>query len=614
VDGKNFEIGRTEVLNPKSEVSNRTSIRTPYRFFGLFNLKFQISDLRLPFVQFQNSEASSPVTSFLLLIICFSAVSAETGTVPVRFAEITRGARIQFVHNNGAAGKKYLPETLGAGAAFLDFDNDGFQDIVFVNGTDWPSSHRKTTAKLYHNNGNGTFTDVTANSGLDVPIYGMGVAAADYDNDGNVDLYVTAIGGDHLFHNEGKGRFKDVTHAAGISNAAFGTSAAWFDYDRDGKLDLFVANYVQWTAETDIRCSLDGRTKSYCTPESYKGVSSKLYHNKGNGEFEDVTKAAGLYDPTSKSLGVAIVDIDMDGWPDILVANDTQPNKLYHNIKNGTFREEGVRSGIAFSEEGLARGAMGVDSSDYDQSGLPSIAIGNFTGQMLGLYHNEGNGLFVDEAPRSSIGRASLLSLAFGLFFFDADLDGRPDLFVANGHIEDQIEKIQPRVTYHQMPHLFHNLGSHRFEDIAAEAGLGRAVVGRGAAYADIDNNGALDILITTNGGPAYLYRNQYAGPNHALKFRTIGGPKSNRDGIGTRVRVHTNAGWQWQVVKTGSSYCSQSELPLTFGLGTAMSADTVEVYWPSGGKETFNNVAGEQFVTLKEGEGIRSRIPLTKR
>ena len=426
---------------------------------------------------------------------------------------------------------------------------------------------------------------------------------------------MTAIDGDHLFHNEGNGKFKEVTQPAGISNSAFGTSAAWFDYDRDGKLDLFVANYVQWSPETDIRCSLDGKTKSYCTPESYKGISSKLFHNKGNGLFEDVTRSAGVNDPASKSLGVSIVDVDMDGWPDILVANDTQPNKLYHNLKNGTFREEGVRSGLAYSEDGIARGAMGVDSADYDQSGKPSIAIGNFTGQMLGLYHNEGNGLFVDEAPQSTVGRASLLSLAFGLFFFDYDLDGRPDLFVANGHIEDQIEKIQPRVKYRQIPHLFHNLGNHRFDDVAMQIGLDRPIVGRGAAYGDIQNNGALDILLTTNGGPAYLYRNEYSGPNHALKFRTIGGAKSNRDRIGTRIRVHTADGWQWQVVKTGSSYCSQSELPLTFGLGSASTADAVEVYWPEAArKRPSSNVAAEQFLTLKEGEGISAHVPLSKR
>ena len=553
----------------------------------------------------------------LSLIFALTMAFAFSAVPQIQFVDITQKAGIQFIHNNGASGKKYLPETLGSGAAFLDFNNDGLQDILLINGKDWsPSASKRTTAKLYQNNGNRTFTDVTAKSGLDLPIYGMGVAAADYDNDGNIDIYITAVDGDHLFHNEGKGAFKDVTAVAGISNANFGTSAAWLDYDGDGKLDLFVANYVQWTPETDIRCSLDGRTKSYCTPESYKGVSSKLFRNKGNGTFEDATRAASLYDPTSKSLGVTVVDINMDGWPDLVVANDTQPNKLYVNQKNGTFREEGIRSGVAFSEEGMARGAMGIDWADYDASGAPSIAIGNFTGQMLGLYHNEGNGLFVDEAPRSSIGRATLLSLAFGLFFFDYDLDGRPDLFVANGHIEDQIEKIQPRVKYRQPPHLFHNAGNHRFEDMAAQVGSGleRPIVGRGAAYGDIDNDGALDILVTTNGGPAVLYRNQNSASNHALKIKTIG-TKANRDGIGARVRVHTKDGaWQWQVVKTGSSYCSQSELPLTFGLGPAPVADSVEVYWPNGEKEVFSAVPADQFITLKEGAGISAQKPLVVR
>jgi enediyne biosynthesis protein E4 len=548
--------------------------------------------------------------------LVLSGAAAFGSVSQVQFVDITTKSGIQFTHNNGAAGNKYLPETLGAGGAFLDYNNDGLQDILLVNGKDWGASPaRKTTSRLYKNNGNRSFTDVTAKSGLDGSMYGMGVAAADYDNDGNIDVYITALEGDRLFRNIGDGTFKDVTAAAGISNASFGTSAAWVDYDNDGKLDLFVANYVQWSPQSDIRCSLDGRTKSYCTPESYKGTASKLYRNKGNGGFEDATRAAGVYDAGSKSLGVTVVDIDVDGWPDLLVANDTQPNKLYRNLKNGAFREEGVRSGVAYSAEGVVRGAMGIDWSDYDQSGLPSVAIGNFTGQMLGLYHNEGNALFVDEAPRSSVGRASLLSLAFGLFFFDFDLDGRPDLFVANGHIDDQIEKIQPRVKYRQPPHLFHNDGDHRFDDVVTQVGpaLQRAVVGRGAAYGDIDNDGALDILLTTNGGPAYLFRNQNTTGNHALKVRTAGS-KGNRDGIGARVRLHTTAGWQWQVVKTGSSYCSQSELPLTFGLGAAGSADVVEVYWPNGGKEVFSNVAGDQIITLKEGSGIAGLRPLADR
>ena len=286
-----------------------------------------------------------------------------------------------------------MPETLGSGAAFFDADGDGWIDILLVNSKDWTPSGRHTTAALYRNNHNGTFTDITRGSGLDVEMYGIGVAVADFDNDGRDDVYITALEGDRLFHNEGNGKFKDVTAASGIKNANFGTSAAWLDYDRDGKLDLFVANYVQWTQKGDLWCSLDGNVKSYCTPESYKGTSSKLFHNLGGGRFEDVTNKAGLGDPTGKSLGVTVIDFDDDGWPDIFVSNDTQPNKLYHNNKNGTFSEQGVSAGVAFGEDGVARGAMGVDWSDYDRTGRAHLLVGNFSNQMLSLYHNEGNGL-----------------------------------------------------------------------------------------------------------------------------------------------------------------------------------------------------------------------------
>ena len=309
----------------------------------------------------------------------------------------------------------------------------------------------------------------------------MGVAAGDYDNDGREDVYITALEGDRLFHNEGGGKFRDVTATAGIANASFGTSAAWFDYDRDGRLDLFVANYVQWTPKGDLWCSLDGATKSYCTPESYKGTSSKLYRNLGNGSFEDVSAKAGLADPTSKSLGVTVLDYNGDGWPDLFVANDTQPNKLYRNNRNGTFTEEGMAAGVAFGEDGVARGAMGADAADYDRSGRAHLLVGNFSNQMLGLYHNEGNGLFVDEAPASTVGRASLLSLAFGVFFFDYDLDGHPDIFAANGHIEEEIGRVQPKVQYRERPLLFRNLAGRRFDDVDHADGRGFQPAHRGS-------------------------------------------------------------------------------------------------------------------------------------
>ena len=526
----------------------------------------------------------------------------------VTFTDVTTAAGIKFVHNNGHSGKRYLPDTLGSGGAFIDVDGDGWIDIILVNGKDWEPAGKRSLPALYRNNRNGTFTDITAGSGLDVEMHGMGVAVGDYDNDGKDDIYITALDGDRLFHNEGGGKFKDVTKAAGINNAVFGTSAAWLDYDRDGKLDLFVANYVQWTPKGDLWCSLDGTTKSYCTPESYKGTSSKLYHNLGGGKFEDVSQKAGVGDPTSKSLGVTVFDYNGDGWPDIFVANDTQPNKLYRNNKNGTFTESGMEAGVAFGEDGTARGAMGVDSGDYDRSGKASLIVGNFSNQMLGLYHNEGTGLFVDEAPTSPLGRSSLLTLSFGVFFFDFNLDGLLDIFVANGHIENEIGRVQPKVSYKEPPLLFRNAGKGKFEDVSASMGasFSRPIVARGAAYGDFDHDGDLDLLITTNNGPAYLFRNDGGNRNNWLCVKTVG-TKSNRDGIGAVVRVDSASGKQWNTVRSGSSYCSQSDLAVTFGLGKDTSVKSLDIEWPSGLKQSLSNIPANQCITVEEGKGIVS-------
>ena len=526
------------------------------------------------------------------------------------FVDITTKAGIHFVHNTGTFGKRYLPETMGSGCAFIDYNNDGYPDILFVQGKDFPGHKTKrTTLKLYRNNGDRTFTDVTARAGLDIEMYGLGVAVGDYDNDGWDDIYVTGLGEAHLFHNEHNGTFKDVTQAAGVNNAGFGASAAWLDYDRDGKLDLFVTNYVKWSEKDDIYCSLDGHNKSYCTPEKYQGDTSRLFHNLGNGRFEDVTERAGLYDPTSKALGVAVIDFDLDGWPDLAVANDTQPNKLYHNNRNGTFTEQGVQAGIAFSEDGVARGAMGIDAADFDRSGFPSLAVGNFSNQMLGLYHNEGNRFFIDVAPSSSVGRATLLSLSFGLFFLDYDLDGLEDLFVANGHIEPDINRIQQQVSYAELPLMFHSEAQGKFQEVGQQLGFTRRIVARGAAYADIDNDGYTDILITTNGGPAYLFQNTASGRNSAIRIKTAG-TRSNRDGIGAVVRVTTKNGTQWKTVHSGSSYCSQSELALTFGLGKETQADTVEIVWPSGQKDSLKNIKANATYILEEGGRILASRP----
>ena len=527
-----------------------------------------------------------------------------------RFVDITRQASINFVHNTGAFGKKFLPETMGPGCAFIDYDNDGNPDILVVNGSDF-SGHKvkRTTLKLYHNNGNGTFTDVTARARLDVEVYGMGAAVGDYDNDGWDDIYVTGLGESRLFHNEHNGTFKEVTKTSGANNTGYGASAAWVDYDKDGKLDLFVTNYVKWSEKDDLYCTLDGRNKSYCTPEAYKGDTCRLFHNLGEGRFEDVTQKSGIYDPTSKSLGVAIIDYDQDGWPDLAVANDTERNKLYRNNHNGTFTEQAVQAGIAFSEDGIARGAMGIDQGDFDHSGYPSLAIGNFSNQMIGLYHNEGNRFFIDVAPASSIGRASLLSLSFGLFFFDYDLDGLEDLFVANGHIEPDIARIQPQVSYTQIPLLFHNEGGSRFQEVGKQLGFSRRIVARGAAYADIDNDGRVDILLTTNGGPAYLLRNAVGAANNAIRIKAVG-TRSNRDGIGAVVKVN---GSNWQTVRSGSSYCSQSELTLTFGLGKAAQAGSVEITWPSGQHDTLRNLKANATYTVEEGGKILATNPFSR-
>ncbi|MEO6966567.1 MAG: CRTAC1 family protein [Acidobacteriaceae bacterium] len=534
----------------------------------------------------------------------------------IHFADITRAAGIRFVHYNGAFGKKYLPETLGPGVAFIDYDGDGWQDIFIVNGTNFPGhTVRVTTPVLYHNNHDGTFTDVTKKAGLAVPMYGMGVAVGDFDNDGHDDLFVTALGQNHLFRNNGNGTFTDVTKKAGLWGPTdFSTSAAWVDYDRDGHLDLLVANYVQWSPQKDLYCTMDGKTKSYCTPESYKGTSVRLWKNNGNGTFTDVTKKAGLYDTSSKSLGIAILDVNQDGWPDIAISNDTQPNRLYINNKNGTFTEQGVASGIAYSEDGVARAGMGVDGADYNHSGYPSLVISNFSNQMLSLYQNERNGLFVDVAPQSEVGQGSLLTLGFGCFFFDYDLDGWLDLYVADGHLDPDIERIQQTIRYAEHPHLFHNLHDGKFHDVAANIGKSFDMprVARGAAYGDINNNGALDLIVTTNGGPAVLFRNEGA-TNRSLRIKLIG-TKSNRDGIGAVAIVHSGTITQKLMLRSGSSYLSSSELVLTFGLGESSKADSIEIHWPSGAIDRLTNVNANQIITIKEGAGIVSAHPFSKR
>ncbi len=552
-----------------------------------------------------------------LLFIALVASLGAQQTPGFTLVDVTASSGIRFTHNNGAFGRKYLPETLGSGAAFLDYDNDGRQDVLLVNGTSWPgqSGAKPTPSRLYRNEGGGRFADVTRAAGLEIDLYGMGAAAADYDNDGWEDVFITAVGQSHLFRNTGKGGFVDVTAKSGLgSRQGFSTSALWFDYDRDGYVDLLVCNYVRWTPDTDVFCSVDGKQKSYCTPEAYRGTTSWLFRNKGDGTFEDVTAKAGLFDATSKSLGVTLLDYDLDAWPDVFVANDTQPNKLYRNNGNATFTELGLQAGLAFSEDGRARAGMGVDAADVDNSGSLSVVVTNFSGEMLGLYKPVGGGQYSDVSPKTEIGRATRHTLGFGCFFFDADLDGLQDLLVVNGHIDDTISKIQARVTYAEAPHLFRNEGGGQFRDVAPAMGgtFAQPKVGRGAAFADIDNDGDPDVVITSNAGAAFLYRNDVSNGHRAIRL-TLRGTKSNRDAIGARVRVFAGDQKYWRMVKTGSSYLSQSELPLTFGLGARSRAERIVIEWPSGAKEELQNVSAGQSYEVVEGKGITSVRPLAR-
>ena len=495
-----------------------------------------------------------------------------------------------------------MPETTGGGGAFIDFDRDGDEDILLVDSgpfratsAKYPSLESRSRVTLYRNRRPGSFEDVTAESGLRVDAYGQGVCVGDYDNDGWDDVYVTCLGRNYLFRNSGKGRFVDVTVKAGVAGAPvngslewkWSSSAAWVDYDRDGFVDLFVCNFVEWSPELDVFCGTTGGKKDYCAPDAYKGLPNTLYHNNRDGTFTDVSVKTQISEYLGKAWGIAAWDQNADGWPDIAIANDRQPNFLFVNHGGKYFSEEAVAMGVALSESGHTKSGMGIDVADWNNNGRDALLIGNFSNEKLSLYSPETPGSMTDIADQAGVGLPSLKFLTFGCMFLDYDLDGWQDAFAANGHIQEFVEEFKAGITYKERPLLFHNNGRGGFDEVAEDSGepMRTPYVLRGCATADIDNDGDLDILVVENNGRARLWRNDVANGNHWIRFKLVGS-KSNRDGIGALITLKAGGVTQRQWVKSGCSFLSQSSLSPTFGMGNAARIDSVEVQWPSGRKQ----------------------------
>ena len=562
------------------------------------------------------NQISHSYRNFVTLLLCTlfggsfhgcNGSKPESPPTPINFSYMTNEAGLsEFKHENGAAGNKWFPEPFGSGCGFIDYDGDNWIDIIMVGGSVWPQHSIKHVPALwlYRNNGDGTFTNKTDEAGLDnLSVYGIGVCAADYDNDDDQDLFFTTLYENMLFRND-DGVFHEVGKEAGLANqSTLSSSAVFFDADRDGWLDLYVGNYIDWSPEKDLDCTLTGEDKAFCTPEVYEGVPSRFYRNNGNGTFTDLTKEAGFMPSPGKTLGIVGLDFNKDSWIDLVISNDTERHLLYENNGDGTFTEKGIQSGIAFDERGKTRAGMGIDAGFIDNSGEVSIILGHFQNEMIGVYRHISDAQFIDLASISRIGWESFQILTFGLFLFDVEYDSDLDLFAANGHVQiDLMEKETSGIRAQQQPHLYLNNGEGIFDRLTQDAGglLSETIIARGAAYADYDRDGDLDILMSENNGPLHLWRNDSKHGNF-LRVR-LKGKKSNRDGIGAFVSISAANRTFSQHVRTGASYLSQSELMATFGLGEITLVDTLRVNWPSGQVDTFTNIMTNQEIRIVEG------------
>jgi hypothetical protein len=544
----------------------------------------------------------------------------------VHFRDVTEQAGIHFHHERAASDEKLYLETMGAGVGWLDYQQDGFMDIFFVNSGWTPFFHpaKPPQPALYRNNGDGTFTDVTEQAGIRTDgTFFFGVAVGDYDNDGYPDIYLTGYRHSVLFHNNRNGTFTDVTAKAGVGNdGQWATAAGWFDYDRDGKLDLLVTNYVNYDVDHPVSC---GEKKpgyrAYCHPDSFSGSSLRLYHNNGDGTFTDVTAKAGLENKDGKSLAVVLADLNGDGWPDIFIANDTQRNFLYLNNGDGTFRDASYSGGAGFSEDGRPEAGMSADAADVRNNGLYDLYVSHLDFELNRYYRGNGDGTFVDATIPSGLGRSNYLNSSFGARFFDFDNDGWRDLLVTNGHILDNIPLYHPNVTYAEERKLYRNIGDGRFVDVSKtqDAAFRAPHVGRGLAVGDYDNDGWLDFVVSNNGEEAQLFRNDGGDSlsekrNHWFAVRLIG-TKSNRDGIGAKLKVTAGGFISQDQAKGGMSYCSAQDPRIYFGLGAHSKVDLLEIDWPSGAHEALRDLKADQIVTVEEGKGVTPyRFPVFRR